>query len=102
MGMDKQLPMTPKAFHIMVKPTGAACNLHCDYCFFLKKERLYPASTFRMSDEVHEAYIRQLFEAHEVQKVSWEVAAINKSAIIDQQRLQGGGRRFCRRSNVDQ
>lgn len=60
----------PQAFHVMAKPTGAACNLNCDYCFFLKKERLYPGSTFRMSDEVHEAYIRQLLEAHEVPQVT--------------------------------
>jgi uncharacterized protein len=31
---------------------------------------LYPESTFRMSDEVHEAYIRQLFEAHTVPQVT--------------------------------
>jgi len=60
----------PQAFHIMAKPTGAACNLHCDYCFFLKKEKLYPGSSFRMSDEVHEAYIRQLLEAHQVPQVT--------------------------------
>lgn len=61
---------TPQAFHIMAKPTGSACNLHCDYCFFLKKERLYPGSDFRMSDEVHEAYIKQLFDAHQVPQVT--------------------------------
>jgi uncharacterized protein len=60
----------PKAFHTMAKPTGSACNLNCDYCFFLKKERLYPGSDFRMSDEVHEAYIKQLFEAHQVPQVT--------------------------------
>jgi uncharacterized protein len=60
----------PKAFHIMAKPTGSACNLNCDYCFFLKKEKLYPGSDFRMSDEVHEAYIKQLFEAHQVPQVT--------------------------------
>ena len=60
----------PQAFHIMAKPTGSACNLHCDYCFFLKKESLYPGSSFRMSDEVHEAYIRQLLEAHQVPQVT--------------------------------
>jgi uncharacterized protein len=64
------LTNTPKAFHIMAKPTGSACNLNCDYCFFLKKENLYPGSDFRMSKEVHEAYIRQLFEAHEVPQVT--------------------------------
>jgi uncharacterized protein len=48
----------------MAKPTGARCNCDCDYCFFLKKERLYPGSDFRMSDEVMESYIRQMVEAH--------------------------------------
>ena len=60
----------PPAFHVMAKPTGSACNLHCDYCFFLKKEALYPGSAFRMTDEVHEAYIRQLLEAHQVPQVT--------------------------------
>jgi len=60
----------PQAFHVMAKPTGSACNLHCDYCFFLKKEKLYPGSNLRMSDEVHEAYIRQLLEAHQVPQVT--------------------------------
>ncbi len=60
----------PQAFHIMAKPTGSACNLNCEYCFFLKKEKLYPGSSFRMSDEVHEAYIRQLLEAHQVPQVT--------------------------------
>ena len=54
----------------MAKPTGSACNLRCDYCFFLKKEKLYPGSSFRMSDEVHESYIRQLLEAHQVPQVT--------------------------------
>jgi uncharacterized protein len=54
----------------MAKPTGSACNLNCAYCFFLKKEKLYPGGDFRMSDEVHEAYIKQLFEAHQVPQVT--------------------------------
>ncbi len=60
----------PKAFHIMAKPTGSACNLHCGYCFFLKKESLYPGSDFRMPAQVHEAYIRQLLEFHRAPKVT--------------------------------
>ena len=59
-----------RAFHVMAKPTGAACNLNCEYCFFLKKEELYPGSNFRMSDDLHESYIRQLFEAHKVPSVT--------------------------------
>ncbi|MCE1246251.1 MAG: anaerobic sulfatase maturase [Firmicutes bacterium] len=53
----------PFSFHVMAKPTGSRCNLHCDYCFFLEKEKLYPGSSFRMPDEVHEAYISQLFQS---------------------------------------
>lgn len=64
------LQTVPPAFHMMVKPTGSACNLSCDYCFFLKKERLYPGSHFRMPDDVQEAYIRQLLEAHQTPEVT--------------------------------
>jgi uncharacterized protein len=60
----------PQAFHVMAKPTGAACNLACDYCFFLAKERLYPGSHFRMTDEVLEAYLRQLLAAQTVPHVT--------------------------------
>jgi len=58
------------AFHVMAKPTGSRCNLKCDYCFFLEKEQLYPQSTFRMSDEIMEDYIRQTIEAHKVPQVT--------------------------------
>jgi uncharacterized protein len=54
----------PRAFHVMAKPTGAVCNLDCEYCFFLSKEMLYPGSRFRMAEDLQEAYIRQLFDAH--------------------------------------
>ena len=50
----------PASFHVLAKPTGAICNLDCDYCFFLAKEELYPGSTFRMTEPVLEAYISQL------------------------------------------
>jgi uncharacterized protein len=62
------------AFHVMAKPTGARCNLSCDYCFFLKKTYLYPQSNFCMSDEVMETYIRQTIEAHHapVVTIAWQ------------------------------
>lgn len=64
----------PSAFHILAKPTGAVCNLDCKYCFYLDKEELYPQSSFRMSSEVMETYVRQLIEAHQapVVSVSWQ------------------------------
>jgi uncharacterized protein len=51
-------------FHLLAKPAGATCNLDCAYCFFLSKELLYPGKRFRMADELLEAYVRQLIEAH--------------------------------------
>lgn len=60
----------PAAFHLMAKPTGATCNLDCQYCFFLSKEMLYPGSRFRMADDLLESYIRQLIEAHRVPEVT--------------------------------
>jgi uncharacterized protein len=54
----------------MAKPTGAKCNLNCAYCFFLKKDRLYPGDHFRMSDELMERYIRQTVEAHKAPEVA--------------------------------
>ncbi len=58
------MPGAPPAFHVMAKPTGAVCNLDCEYCFFLSKEMLYPGSRFRMAEQLQETYIRQLLEAH--------------------------------------
>jgi uncharacterized protein len=69
------VPGAPAAFHVMAKPTGATCNLDCEYCFFLSKEMLYPSSRFRMAEELQEAYIRQLLEAHRhapVIVVAWQ------------------------------
>jgi len=60
----------PAAFHVLAKPSGPICNLDCTYCFFLSKEALYPGDRFRMTDEVLEAYIRQLLEAHTAPEVT--------------------------------
>jgi uncharacterized protein len=65
----------PPAFHVMAKPTAAVCNLDCSYCFFLSKEMLYRGSRFRMADELLDAHIRQLIEAHArvpVVQVAWQ------------------------------
>ena len=60
----------PPRFHILAKPTGAACNLACSYCFFLDKALLYPNSNFRMTEETLVAYIRQLIAAHRSNQVT--------------------------------
>src|SRR6478609_6370536 len=56
-------PTAPEYFHVLAKPSGPICNLDCEYCFFLSKEALYPGDRFRMSDDVLDAYLRQLLES---------------------------------------
>ena len=60
----------PPAYHVLAKPTGAACNLDCTYCFFLSKEMWYRGSRFRMADEMLETYIKQLLESHRAPEVT--------------------------------
>jgi uncharacterized protein len=75
--MSNQLPtagpehVLPAAFHIMLKPRGAVCNLDCQYCYFLSKERMYPGSRFRMADDLLENYTRQYIEAQRVPEVTF-------------------------------
>ena len=56
----------PPRIHVIFKPSGAQCNLGCEYCYFLKKEQMYPGSDFRMSDEVLESYTCQYLQAQRV------------------------------------
>jgi len=67
-------PTAPAGFHVLAKPSGPICNLDCQYCFFLEKEALYPGDRFRMSDDVVDAYVRQLLEAHDHPEitVAWQ------------------------------
>ena len=68
--MNIAVPSRCVEFHVLAKPTGAACNLECSYCFYLPKRELYPGSRFRMSAEVLETYIRELIESHEAPEVT--------------------------------
>jgi len=68
--MPTQSKNARHAFHLLVKPTGAICNLDCQYCFFLAKEQLYPGSKFRMSEDLLETYIRQLLDSQQTPEVT--------------------------------
>jgi len=58
----------------MLKPRGSICNLNCQYCYFLGKEKLYPGSGFRMGDDVLEELTRQYVESQPIPEVtfSWQ------------------------------
>lgn len=50
---------------MMSKAAGAACNMRCDYCYYLEKESLFESSSFvpEMSDEVLERFVRDYIAA---------------------------------------
>jgi len=63
-----------REFQVFVKPIGSLCNLDCYYCYYLKKEKLYPkGESFRMPDDILEEYIVQHINAspEPVIRFSW-------------------------------
>ena len=53
-----------REFQVFTKPIGSICNLDCQYCYYLKKEQLYPeGEPFRMPHDILEEYIVQHIDA---------------------------------------
>ena len=49
-------------FHVLIKPIGPVCNIACEYCFYLGKEKLFPYkknTDFRMSEDTLEIFVKQ-------------------------------------------
>jgi uncharacterized protein len=63
----------PRSFQVFVKPAGAACNLACDYCYYLGRGPEVGAAPSRMTEELLETYIRQHVEGSpdEIIRFSW-------------------------------
>lgn len=49
-------------FSVLAKPTGAACNLACTYCFFLSKNQIL-GDDERVSERMMELHLRRYLEA---------------------------------------
>lgn len=63
-----------REFQVFVKPIGSICNLDCHYCYYLKKEHLYPqGESFRMPEDILEEYIVQHIKVYPeaVIRFSW-------------------------------
>jgi uncharacterized protein len=53
-----------RSFQVFAKPIGSVCNLACHYCYYLKKEELYPkGESLRMPLSILEQYIVQHIDA---------------------------------------
>jgi anaerobic sulfatase-maturating enzyme len=70
--MKKTLQFNPLKYPVYVtaKPIGAACNLRCNYCYFLEKEKLRPRnSPPKMSDALLEEFTQQYINAQPIEQV---------------------------------
>jgi uncharacterized protein len=68
-----------QAFQLMIKPVGPACNLTCDYCYYLEKSNIYTdrektPSRFVMTPEVLEKGIKDYIESQPTDEVhfNWQ------------------------------
>ena len=59
--MPTRTPTFPLS--VVAKPTGAACNLDCQYCFFLSKELLYDVPRQQMTEATGRTYVRRFLQA---------------------------------------
>ena len=62
---------SPKAYNLLVKPIGSACNLRCKYCYYIDKAELYGGKSAIMDDDLLELFVKQYIEANEVAEVTF-------------------------------
>ncbi|PSW18112.1 anaerobic sulfatase maturase [Photobacterium sanctipauli] len=57
----------------MAKPTSFECNLSCDYCFYLEKEKYYnkKKQAVAMNDEVLRQYIKQYIQSQDTDSINF-------------------------------
>ncbi len=68
------MSVAPRSFQVFVKPAGAACNLACDYCYYLDKgPAASPAAPARMTEALLARYLSEHLSASsdEVVRFSW-------------------------------
>lgn len=52
-----------RVMYVMAKPIGSACNLSCEYCYYLEKGKLHNSTSQQMSDEMLELFIREYIQS---------------------------------------
>lgn len=61
-----------RPLYVMTKPAGAHCNLACDYCYYLEKQKLYQdGEKHVMSDQLTEVFIREYIQSQFTREVNF-------------------------------
>lgn len=104
--MDKVMLENPfsRVMYVMAKPVGSACNLACEYCYYLEKGKVLGEANPRqfMSEATLEEYIKQYIEAQTTPEVcfTWHggEATIRPLSfykrVIELQKKYGRGRQI--------
>ena len=53
-----------RPLYVMSKAAGPACNLRCEYCYYLEKQHLLGDRQPVMTDELLEVFVRDLSLIH--------------------------------------
>jgi uncharacterized protein len=99
--MSNQPAKTKMPFHIMAKPIGPICNLDCSYCYYLEKEKLFPAhrnaADFRISDATLELFVRQYIQSqpNKIISFAWQGGEPTLMGIEFFRRVMELQKRFC-------
>ncbi len=61
--MSRDIQLFARNLYVMCKPCGAACNLACDYCYYLEKKSFYASKGMMMDDATLELFTKQYIES---------------------------------------
>lgn len=70
-GRGQRAAGVSRYLHTTIKPVGSACNLDCDYCYYLSKEGLLDQQNRRMDDSVLESFIRDYIEGQDGEEIAF-------------------------------
>lgn len=94
-----------RPLYVMAKPVGAACNLACDYCYYLEKANLYrqDASKSVMSDELLERFIKEYLNSQTMPQVmfTWHGGEPLMRSVGFYKKAVALQRRYARGCTVD-
>lgn len=68
--MNRTISPFARPLYVMVKPVGAACNLACDYCYYLEKANLNKgAASHVMSEKLLERFVKEYIQSQTMSEV---------------------------------
>ena len=104
--MNKTIAYNPLAMptYVMEKPIGSTCNLDCNYCYYLEKDKLYDKKkSLEMSEETLEKYIESYIQAQPTDEVlfTWHGGETLLRDISFYKRVMNLQRKYGRGRKID-